>query len=129
MWNPVSRRALMLHVYLRRSPSPVQGMSTSASTSSIRTSQTVQAIPSSYSASNLVVGGSATRAPLGEPRHQYRPQRPTCLSVPDNTYCLSCLPSGLSFSAAMAAKQLPAQSWEEVRHSPYVITHITRSYK
>jgi hypothetical protein len=29
----------------------------------------------------------------------------------------------------MAAKQLPAQSREEVRHSPYVIARITRSYK
>ena len=120
----------MLHVYVRRSPSPVRGMPTSSSTSNIRTSQNVQAIQSSYSASNLAVGGSASRGePLGEPRHHYKPQRPTFLNVPDNTYCLSCLPSGLSFSAAMAAKQLPAQSREEVRHSPYVIAHKTRSYK
>lgn len=126
----LSRKASMLHVYVRRSPSPVRGMSASSSTSNIRTSQNVQAIPSSYSASNLAVGGSASRGePLGEPRHQYRPQRPTFLNVPDNTYCLSCLPSGLSFSAAMTAKQLPAHSREEVRHSPYVFAHLTRSYK
>src|SRR5215467_7284167 len=103
----------MLHVYVRRSPSPVRGMSSSSSASNIRTSQNIQAIQSSYSASNLAVGGSAGREPLGEPRHQYRAQRPTCLNIPDNTYCLSCLPSGLSFSAAMAAKQLPAHSREE----------------
>lgn len=119
----------MLHVYVRRSPSPVRGMSSSSSTSNIRTSQNIQAIPSSYSASNLVVGGSASREPLGELRHQYRPQRPTCLNIPDNTYCLSCLPSGLSFSAAMVAKQLPAHSREEVRHSLYATAHKTRSYK
>lgn len=123
-------KSIMLHVYVRRSPSPVRVMSSSSSTSNIRTSQNVQAIPSSYSASNLAVGGSASRGePLGEPRHQYRPQRPTFLNVPDNTYCLSCLPSGLSFSAAMAAKQLPAPSREEVRHSPYVIARITRLYR
>ena len=125
----VSRKAFMLHVYMRRSPSPVRGMSASSSTSNIRTSQNVQALPSSYSASNLAVAGSASRELLGEPRHQYRPQRPTFLNVPDNTYCLSCLPSGLNFSAAMAAKQLPAHSREEVRHSTYVNAHITRSCK
>jgi hypothetical protein len=117
----------MLHVYLRRSPSPIQGMSTSASASSIRTNPAVQPIPSSYSASNLTAGGTANRGqlspfslggPLGEPRHQYRPQRPTRLNVPDNAYCLSCLPSGLNFSAAMTAKQqMPAQSREEVSYS------------
>jgi hypothetical protein len=86
----------------------------------------VQPIPSSYSASNLTVGSTTARGqlspfslgqPLGEPRHQYRPQRPTRLNVPDNTYCLSCLPSGLNFSEAMTAKQLSAQSREEVSYS------------
>jgi hypothetical protein len=120
------RRSVMLHVYLRRSPSPVQGMSTSASASSIRANPSVQPIPSSYSASNLTAGGSATRGqlspfslgePLGEPRHQYRPQRPTRLNVPDNAYCLSCLPAGLNFSAAMTAKQqMPALPREEVSY-------------
>lgn len=121
------RRLVMLHVYLRRSPSPVQGMSTSASASSIRANPAVQPIPSSYSTSNLTAGGSAARGqmspfslgePLGEPRHQYRPQRPTRLNVPDNAYCLSCLPTGLNFSAAMTAKQqMPALSREEVSYS------------
>lgn len=116
----------MLHVYLRRSPSPLQGLSTSASTSSIRTNPTVQPIPSSYSTSNLTVGSTTTTRgqlspfslgqPLGEPRHQYKPQRPTRLNVPDNTYCLSCLPSGLNFSEAMTAKEFSAQSREEVSY-------------
>jgi hypothetical protein len=108
------RGTVMLHVYLRRSPSPVQGLSTSASTSSLGTNPTVQPIPSSYSASNLTAGSTTARGqlspfslgqPLGEPRHQYRPERPTRLNVPDNTFCLSCLPSGLNFSEAMTAKQ------------------------
>jgi hypothetical protein len=56
--------------------------------------------------------------PLGEPRHQYRPQRPTRLNVPENAYCLSCLPAGLNFSEAMTAKQqMPALSREEVSYS------------
>jgi hypothetical protein len=117
----------MLHVYLRRSPSPVQGMSTSASATSIRTTPAVQPVQSSYSASNLTAGGIATRGqlspfsmgePLGEPRHQYRPQRPTRLNVPHNAHCLSCLPAGLNFSAAMTVKQqMPALSREEVSYS------------
>jgi hypothetical protein len=124
----------MLHVYLRRSPSPIQGISTSASTSSIGTNPTVQPIPSSYSASNLAVGSTTARGqlspfslgqPVGDPRHQYRPQRPTRLNVPDNTFCLSCLPSGLNFSEAMTVKQQPR---EEVRFSYQNLSFVMSLY-
>ena len=129
----------MLHVYLRRSPSPTPGMTTSASTSGIRTNPNVQPMPSSYSASNLAVGSTtgvgqlspfSLGEPLGEPRHQYRPQRPTRLNVPDSTYCLSCLPSGLNFSAAMVAKQqLPVQSRGEVSLSEGPSIYLIKIYQ
>lgn len=135
----------MLTIYMRRSPSPLPmavpiGIKTNPLAYAYPTSQqpfTLAAPPARHPKQSCEQQQQQLQFQQDKPssfhhheESQFQPpppeprlQRPTCLyDSLKNAFCLSCPPSGLNFSSAVAAKQLPLEQGEVSNISSFSFT-------